>query len=147
MSTQTQSNTKTQSTPNKDIYAVYQQNVDKFLDAVKQSVPQYHQSVTNAQQEYVAACENVIDSTITLQKEFARKAGIATNVPDAALRVIHDATEEAVKATSVTNQVALAAIDATQQNIKTFNDNAKAFADLNKNILQSWLSAFTAGKY
>ena len=130
----------------KDIFAVYQQNVDKFLDAVKQSVPKYHQSVTNAQQEYVDACENVINSTITLQKEFARKAGITTNVPDAALKVIRDSTEEAVKATSVNNQVALAAIDATQQNIKTFNDNAKAFADLNKNILQSWISAFTAGK-
>ena len=133
-------------TNSKDVYAVYQQNVDKFLDAVKQSVPKYHQSVTNAQQEYVDACENVINSTITLQKEFARKAGITTNVPDAALKVIRDATEEAVKATSVNNQVALAAIDATQQNIKTFNDNAKAFADLNKNILQSWISAFTAGK-
>ena len=130
----------------KDVYAVYQQNVDKFLDAVKQSVPKYHQSVTNAQQEYVDACENVINSTITLQKEFAREAGITTNVPDAALKVIRDATEEAVKATSVNNQVALAAIDATQQNIKTFNDNAKAFADLNKNILQSWISAFAIAK-
>ena len=130
----------------KDVYAVYQQNVDKFLDTVKQSVPRYHQSVTNAQQEYVEACENVINSTITLQKEFSRKAGITTNVPEAALKVIRDTTEEAVKVTSVQNQIALAAIDATQQNIKTFNDNAKAFADLNKNILQSWLSAFTIAK-
>ena len=137
---------KTSSSNAKDIYAVYQQNVDKFLDAIKQSVPRYHQSVTNAQQEYVEACENVVNSTITLQKEFVRKAGIATNVPDAALKVINDATEEAVKATSVQNQIALAAIDATQQNIKTFNDNAKAFADLNKNILQSWISAFTPSK-
>lgn len=142
MSTETKSST----TNAKDVYGVYQQNVDKFLDAVKQSVPRYHQSVTNAQQEYVEACENVINSTIALQKEFANKAGITTNVPAAALKVIHDSTEEAVKATSVNNQIALAAIDATQQNIKTFNDNAKAFADLNKNILQSWISAFTAGK-
>ena len=118
----------------KDVYGVYQHNVDKFLDTVKQSVPRYHQSVTNAQQEYVEACENIINSTITLQKEFSRKAGITTNVPEAALKVIRDTTEEAVKVTSIQNQIALAAIDATQQNIKTFNDNAKAFADLNKNI-------------
>ena len=127
----------------KDIYAVYQQNVDKYLDSVKQSVPRYHQSVTNAQQEYVEACENVANSFITLQKEFARKAGITTNVPEAALKVIKDTTEEVVKANSIQNQIALAAIDATQQNIKTFNDNAKSFADLNKNILQSWITAFT----
>ena len=127
----------------KDIYAVYQQNVDKFLSSVKQSVPRYHQSVTNAQQEYVEACENVANSCITLQKEFAIKAGITTNVPEAALKVIRDTTEEVVKATSIQNQIALAAIDAAQQNIKTFNDNAKSFADLNKSILQSWISAFT----
>ena len=127
----------------KDIYAVYQQNVDKFLSSVKQSVPRYHQSVTNAQQEYVEACENVANSCITLQKEFANKAGITTNVPEAALKVIRDTTEEVVKATSIQNQIALAAIDAAQQNIKTFNDNAKSFADLNKSILQSWISAFT----
>lgn len=133
---------KEQSTNTKDIYGVYQQNVDKYLDSIKHAVPQYHQSVTNAQQEYLQACENIVNSAITLQKELARKAGVTTNVPEAALKVIHDTTEEFVKANSIQNKIALAAIDATQQNIKTFNDNAKSFADLNKNILQSWISAF-----
>ena len=135
---------KEQSPNTKDFYGVYQQNVDKYLESIKHAVPQYHQSVTNAQQEYLQACENVVNSAITLQKEMARKAGVTTNVPEAALKVIHDTTEEFVKATSIQNKIALAAIDATQQNIKTFNDNAKSFADLNKNILQSWISAFAA---
>ena len=128
----------------KDIFAVYQQNVDKYFNGIKQSVPRYHQSVTNVQQEYLDACENVFESVVTLQKEYATKAGINTNVPSAALKVIRDSTEEVVKAYDVQNKIALAAIDATQQNIKTFNDNAKSFADLNKNILQSWINTFTA---
>ena len=127
----------------KDIFSVYQQNVDKLFNGIKQAVPQYHQSITNVQQEYLQAYENVVDSTITLQKEYVKKAGIATNIPEATLKVIHDTTEEFVKAASIQNQVALATIDATQQNIKTFNDNAKSFADLNRNILQSWISVFT----
>ena len=127
----------------KDVFSVYQQNVDKVFNGIKQSVPQYHQSITNVQQEYLQAYENIVDSTITLQKEYAKKAGIATNIPEATLKVIRDTTEELTKAASIQNQVALATIDATQQNIKTFNDNAKSFADLNKNILQSWISAFT----
>ena len=127
----------------KDIFSVYQQNVDKLFNGIKQSVPQYHQSITNVQQEYLQAYENIVDSTITLQKEYAKKAGIASNIPEATLKVIHDTTEEFVKAASIQNQVALATIDATQQNIKTFNDNAKSFADLNRNILQSWISAIT----
>ncbi len=127
----------------KDVFSVYQTNVDKLFNGIKQSVPQYHQSITNVQQEYLQAYENVVDSAITLQKEYARKAGIATNIPEATLKVIHDTTEEFVKAASIQNQIALATIDSTQQNIKTFNDNAKSFADLNRNILQSWISAFT----
>ena len=133
---------KTQSTV-KDIYGVYQQNVDRLFDGIKQQVPRYHQSVTNVQQEYLQAVENIFNSSVALQKEFARKAGITTNVPEAALKVVRDTTEELVKASTIQNQIALATIDAAQQNIKTFNDNAKAFADLNKNILQSWISAFT----
>ncbi len=127
----------------KDVFSVYQTNVDKLFNGIKQSVPQYHQSITNVQQEYLQAYENVVDSTITLQKEYAKKAGIATNIPEATLKVIHDTTEEFVKAASIQNQIALATIDVTQQNIKTFNDNAKSFADLNRSILQSWISAFT----
>lgn len=126
----------------KDVFGVYQNNVDRYFNGIKQSVPRYHQSVTNVQQEYLDACENFINSAITLQKEYSAKAGLNTNVPSAALKVIRDATEEIVKTYDVQNKIALAAIDATQQNIKTFNDNAKAFADLNKNIMQSWINTF-----
>jgi len=126
----------------KDVYGVSQQNVDKYFNGIKQSVPRYHQSVTNVQQEYLEAWENVINSTIAFQKEYATKTGVNTNVPSATLKAIRDTNEEIVKAYDVQNKIALASIDATQQNIKTFNDNAKAFADLNKNILQSWISTF-----
>ena len=138
-------NEQSQGNP-KDAFSVYQQNVDKLFSSIKQSVPQYHQSITNVQQEFLQAYENMVDSSITLQKECAKKSGIAANIPEAALKVMRDTTEEIVKAASIQNQIALATIDATQQNIKTFNDNAKSFADLNKNIMQSWITAFTTRK-
>ena len=127
----------------KDVFSVYQQNVEKFFDTVKQSVPQYHQAITNVQQEYLQAYENIANSAISLQKEYVKKTGITTNIPEATLKVIQDTSEEIVKTSTIQNQVTLATIDATQQNIKTFNDNAKSFADLNKNIIESWISAFT----
>lgn len=135
-------NETTQKNP-KDVFSAYQENVDRLFNGVKQSVPQYHQSITNVQQEYLQAYENMVDSSITLQKEYVKKTGIAADIPEATLKVIHDTTEEFVKAASIQNQIALATIDVTQQNIRTFNDNAKAFADLNRNILQSWISVFT----
>ncbi len=135
-------NEQTHSNP-KDIFSVYQQNVDKFFNGIRTSVPQYHQAITNVQQEFIQAYENIADSAVTLQKEYAKKAGIAANIPEATIKVIQDTTEEVVKATSIQNQVTLATIDAAQQNIKTFNDNANSFAELNRNILQSWISVFS----
>ena len=133
-----------QTSGTKDAFSVYQENTNKLFTGIKQSVPQYHQSITNVQQEYLHAYENIVNYTITLQKEYAQKAGITTSMPEATLKMLHNTTDEFVKVNSIQNQVVLATIDATQQNIKTYNDNAKSFADLNRNILQSWISVFTA---
>ena len=134
---------KTTAQESKEIYTVFKQNIDKYFDEVEKTTPQYLQSITNLQQEYTAAWKNAIESVISLQQEFATKAGINTNVPAVVVKLINDTTEEMIKARTVQNKVALAAIDTTKQNVKTFNDNAKAFAELNENILQSWISACT----
>ena len=127
----------------KDAFSVYRESANKMFDSVKQSVPQYHQSITNVQQEYLQVFENLVYAGITMQKDFVRKAGIAASVPDATGKIVRDTTAEFVKVISLQNQIALATIDATQQTVKTFNDNAKSFSDLNRNIIQSWTSAFT----
>ena len=125
------------------MFSKYQENIDKMFNSVKRSVPRYHQSSTNIQQELLQSFENMVDLSIVIQKEFVKKVGIASNTPTSILNVIDDTSEEFVKVTSIQNQIMLTTIDATQQNIKTFNDNVKSLADLNKNILQSWISTFT----
>ena len=127
----------------KEIFVVYKQNVDKFFDDVEKSLPQYLQSITSLQQEYTEAWKNAFNSAISIQQEYATKSGLNTNVPAAYIKLINDGTEEIIKARSVQNKIALASIDVARQNIKSFNDNAKAFTDLNQNMLQSWISAWT----
>jgi hypothetical protein len=137
------SKNETTQVSSKDMFSKYQENIDKMFNSVKRSVPRYHQSSTNIQQELLQSFENMVDLSIMIQKEFVKKVGVASNIPTPMLHVIDDASEEFVKATSIQNQLMLTTIDATQQNIKTFNDNVKSLADLNKNILQSWISTFT----
>ncbi len=126
-----------------DVFSMCQQNIDKFFSGIRQTVPQYHQSITNIQQEYIQTYKNIIDSAIALQREYAEKTGITTDIPETALKGIHDATEKFAKAVSIQNRVTLATMDAAQQNIKIFNDNAKSFVDLSRNILQYWIPALT----
>ena len=130
----------------KEIFAVYKQNVDKFFDDVEKTLPQYLQSIINLQQEYTEAWKNAFNSAISIQQEYATKSGLNTNVPAAYIKLINDGTEEIIKARSVQNKIALASIDVARQNIKSFNDNAKAFTDLNQNMLQSWISALTPNR-
>jgi len=127
----------------KEIFAVYKQNIDKFFDDVEKSLPQYLQSITNLQQEYTEAWKNAFGSAVSLQQEYATKSGLNTNVPSAYIKMVNDATEEIIKARSVQNKIALATIDVARQNLKSFNDSTKAFSELNENMLQSWISAWT----
>ena len=78
-----------------------------------------------------------------MQREFADKTGINTGLPQATEDAVKKSNEQINKVQDVQNKIALATIDATRQNIKTFNENAKAFADLNKSVMQSWITAFT----
>jgi hypothetical protein len=130
-------------TESKEIFAVYKQNVNLYFDEVEKNTAQYLQAITNLQQECATACKNTIETTISVQQELASKSGLYSNVPAAYLKMVNDATEEILKTGSVQNKAALAAIDAIRQNVKTFNDNAKAFSEMNGNVLQSWFSTWT----
>lgn len=126
----------------KDVFVACQDMVDKAFNSVNQAVPRYHQSIANTQQEVFKTLESGIESAIELQKEFATKAGVPSTVPEAGLRAAKDATEGYVQMVGIGNQITLAAIDAVQQGVKTANENAKAFNDLNRNTMRSWIAAY-----
>jgi len=130
-------------TEKNDVFATVEETVEKQIKSTEKSFPNYQTSVTSLQQEYTEAFQNVVESSIALQREFANKTGINTALPEATENAVSQTNEQIGKVQDVQNKIALATIDATRQNIKTFNENAKAFADLNKGVLQSWLTAFT----
>jgi uncharacterized surface protein with fasciclin (FAS1) repeats len=139
MSTQTQ----TKNTQTSNVYSMYKQNVQKYFENISKITPQYFQAITQLQEEGMKTCEKTINATVSVQQEFAKKAGITTEVPDAAKTAIIDTNKQIVQASTLNNQLTKTTIDTTVQNIKTFSDNINAFAELNKNIIQSWINPFT----
>lgn len=141
-------NTQSQQTnQNGNVYSTYKQNVQKYFENVTKNVPLYFQSMTHLQEECVKTCEKTIEASISMQQEFAKKNGLSTEIPDAMKTTFVDMNKQVVQANTVQNQIVKTTIDATVQNIKTFNDNVNAFADLNTNIIQSWTNPFTQMKY
>jgi len=134
MSAQTQTN---------DAFSTYKQNVQKYFENISKITPQYFQSVTYLQEECMKACEKTINATVSVQQEFAKKTGFSAEIPSAAKTAIVDTNKQIVQASTLQNQLVKTTIDATVQNIKTFNDNINAFVELNKNIIQSWVNPIT----
>ena len=132
--------TQTQTT---DAFSTYKQNVQKYFENISKITPQYFQSVTYLQEECFKACEKAINTSVSLQQEFAKKTGISTEIPSSAKTAFVDANKQFVQASTLSNQVVKTTIDATVQNMKTFNDNVNAYVELNKNIIQNWITPFT----
>ena len=121
MSTQTAKTTQNTNQSN-DVFAIYKQNVQKCFESISKNTPQYFQTITHFQDECMKSA----------QKSF-----------DAAKSVIVDSNKQIIQASSTQNQIAKTVMDATTQNVKAFNDNVNAFTDLNKNIIQSWITTCT----
>jgi hypothetical protein len=119
---------------------MYQKSIDAFFAGIEKSIPNYHQSITNLQQEWMQTCENTITSMISLQRELVDKAGINVAIPESMLKAIQHTNEEILTAYSTQTTLVLGAINATKENIKMFNDNASFFVDMNKNIAKYWAS-------
>ncbi len=134
MSTQTQTN---------NVYSMYKQNVQKYFENISKITPQYFESVTQLQDECMKTCEKTINASVSVQQEFAKKAGISTDIPEAAKTAMVDFNKQFVQSSTVNNQFAKTAIDTTVQNIKAISSNINAFAELNKNIVQLWTTTFT----
>ena len=126
-----------------DAFGMYKQNIQKYFENVSKLTPQYFQSATELQNECMKTCQKTINAVVSIQQEFAKKSGINTDIPDSAKTAIVDTNKQIVQASTVNNQLVKTAIDATVQNFKTFNENVNAFAELNKNIIQTWISPFT----
>ena len=142
MSTQTTQNTN----QSNDVFTIYKQNVQKCFESVTKNTPQYFQATTHFQEECMKAAQKSFDAAITMQQEFAQKSGLSSDVPDAAKTVIVDSSKQIIQASTIQNQIVKTVIDATTQNMKSFNDNVEAFTDLNKNIIQSWITPFAQTK-
>lgn len=125
----------------KDIFSVCKKNVDKFFSEIEKSTPRYQESLQKQQQDYLNAWKSVINSAISLEQEYATKAGFNVDVPEATLSAIREVTQQAIKAYEAQNKVVMDTTEATKQAFNAFNENTKSFASLNRNIMGFMMSA------
>ncbi len=118
-----------------DIFAICKENAANFFAEIEKSSPRYVQSASDLHQKNIEAWKNVINSTIAMEQEYAKKAGLQTPVPEATKNSIREFTEGVIKAYAAQNEIAVDTADATNRAINALNDNTITFAALNKNMV------------
>lgn len=132
--------------PTKDFFVTYKRNVDKYFENLENSIPKFYQTIHELHQEYLQLWENMVNATISIQKEFVNKAEIKGVQSPAAKDFVSDLIESANKARTVRDQIFLKSIETAKDNVNAWNNHSHQFAETNAKMVQFWTSLFMAGK-
>jgi len=125
-----------------DNFDVIEQINEKYFSEIEHAVPHIQQILFDLQNECYKTWKNVVNANISLQKEFSGKSGFNYVLPEASKTIFENMGEGVIQYRSLWNKSIITAIEAGKKNVKTWNQNADVFVDLNKKIMQFWLSAF-----
>src|SRR5205809_7263220 len=116
--------TTTRSTEATNLYDTLKQNYIRIVDEFTKAQPQYTQSVSNLQLDYIAATKNTIQNMVSAQKLLASNGNVPTVTPpytDEFVKQSNEITENIVRAIRINNQLTVNAINAATENFRTLN--------------------------
>jgi hypothetical protein len=130
-----------------NLYDTATQNCIRILDELTKAHPQYTQSVSNLQLDYVAAAKNTIQNMVSAQKLVASNWNFPIVTPqytDEFVKRSSEITENTVSALRINNQLTVNAINAAAENFRTFNRTMDSVTEFNTSAAKAWNSFFTA---
>jgi hypothetical protein len=126
----------------RDIFEVYQKNFARYFSEAEKTVPQYFQSVIGYQKSFLNTWRNAVDAAIDVQRKYAQKAQINTQIPTVSTKAADKATDGIIKVSQIQEQYSNAILDVTEENVKSFYESAEAFADFYTNSIETWFTSF-----
>jgi hypothetical protein len=122
------------------------QNCIRILDELTKAQPQYTQSVSNLQSDYVAAAKNTIQNIGSAQRTFASNMNFPKVTPqytDEFVKRSNEITDNIVNALRINNQLTVNAINAAAENFRTFNRTIDSVTESSSRAAQAWNSFVT----
>jgi len=139
--------TKTRSADN--LYDTINLSITRVVDEVAKAQPQYSQSISNLQLDYIQAVKSTVQNTLAAQKNIADARGLSLNLPFANqyLEQLSNQTNEIanniVKTVQVNSQVVVNSLDAARDNIRIYTRTTDAILEFNSNLAKAWTSFFS----
>ena len=123
------------------------QNCIRILDESTKAQPQYAQSLSNIQLDYVAAAKNTIQNIVSVQRMFASNVNFPIVTPqytDEFVKRSNEITDNIVRAFRINNQLTVNAINGAAENFRTVNRTIDSVTEFNTNAAKAWNSFVTS---
>jgi len=121
-------------------------NVLRTADEVGKVQPQFAQSISNLQLDYIQTIKSMIQTGFANQKQLVSSLNVP-QIPLVSEQVAKQSTElttNVARSIGIFNQLSLNALDAARENAKIYNRTADAITDFNNNLLKTWTSYWSA---
>jgi len=126
-----------------DVYDTMRDNLIRTVDEFAKVQPQYSQSISNLQLDYIQTTKNMIQTAFAAQKQYASIWNIPS-VPygDLFTRQSNEMTNNTIRSVGINNQLTINALDAARENLKIYNRTVDAVTDFSTNVAKAWTAFF-----
>jgi hypothetical protein len=122
-----------------DVSDTLRDNLIRTVDEFAKAQPQYSQSISNLQLDYIQTIKNMIQTLFSAQRQFANTLNVPS-VPygEVFTRQSNEVTNNAIRSVGINNQLTINALDAARENLKIYNRTVDTLTDFYTNIARAW---------
>lgn len=136
---------KNDNTTSSDVHYIYdtlKQNFIRTVDEFGKVQPQFSQSISNLQLDYIQTTKNIIENSVSAQKQFSSSWNIPVTVPysEQFAKQSNEITNNTIRAVGINNQLAINVLDAARENLRIYNRTIDAVTEFNSSIIKTWVT-------
>lgn len=126
-----------------DVYDTLRDNLIRTVDEFAKAQPQYSQSISNLQLDYIQTIKNMIQTVFSAQRQFANTLNVPS-VPygEVFTRQSNEVTNNTIRSVGINNQLTINALDAARENLKIYNRTVDTLTDFYTNIARAWATFY-----
>ncbi|MFI5424538.1 MAG: hypothetical protein ACHQXG_07090 [Nitrososphaerales archaeon] len=139
-----------------EIFDSYKQGVLKVTEELSKFQPNYAESISKLQEEYIQLTKEFVNKVFAAQRNFAGSnvTSTSTTFPTSTYapyaeqfrRQSNEITAQALSVFDISNQLAINAINAARENVKLYGKAIDAMMEFNNNVANQWSSFFTSAQ-
>jgi hypothetical protein len=137
---------------NVEMLDIYRQNMLRTIDEISKYQPQYAQSFSNLQQDYLQVTKESINRAFAIQKSWYRNTARNSFTPTASpyaeqyRKQSDEATSQAFHVFDTANRLAIDSLNASRENVKLYSKTVETVTEYNANMVDTWSNFYTSAQ-